>query len=140
VKVTFTYKPINGTTQTPIVLALGQRLSPLSPVAFSHTGVAQAVHAVRAEAQSFIGRGGGSTTETFVAQQEHADYWSAMVWSRVSLSAARGKNGTLTYEGDRGGRIRLVDCVLIGAENAPGIIGTLSLIRFTFVGGTWING
>lgn len=109
-------------------------------MAFSHTGIAQPSQPIRSEAQIFYGRGGATTTEGFVAQKEHANYWAAVVWSRVTLSAARGKQGNLIFEGDAGGRITLRDCVLTEASAAPGIVGTVSLIRFTFVGGTWENG
>lgn len=109
-------------------------------MSFTHTGVAQASHPIRATAQVFFGRGGATTTESFTAQQEHASYWAGVVWSRVSLSAARGKNGNLTFEGDTGGRITLRDCVMTEATAAPGLVGTVSFVRFTFVGGTWENG
>jgi hypothetical protein len=107
---------------------------------FSHTGIAQASQPIRSDAQVFYGRGGATTTEAFVAQKEHTSYWAAVVWSRVTLSGARGKQGNLIFEGDAGGRITLRDCVLTEASASPGIVGTVTLIRFTFVGGTWVNG
>lgn len=139
-KVKFQYKPIGGTTLTTEELSLGQRNSPLGPMNFSHTGIAQASHPIRSEAQVFFGRGGATTTETFIAQKEHANFWAAVVWSRVTLSAARGKQGNLIFEGDAGGRITLRNCVMTEATAAPGLVGTVSLIRFTFIGGTWENG
>lgn len=140
-RVTFTYHPlVQSTPTTALALALGERLSPVGPVQFSHSGQVQASRPVRAETATFFGRGGASTTESFVAQKEHVDHWAAMVWSRVTLGAARGKAGTLLYEGDNGGRIKLVECVLVSAEGAPGLVGITSFIRFTFVGGLWQPG
>jgi hypothetical protein len=140
VNVTFQYRALGGKTLTTLKLSLGTRNSPLGPMAFSHTGVAQASQPIRSEAQVFYGRGAASTTETFVAQKEHANYWAGVVWSRVELSKARGKQGNLIFEGDGGGRITLRDCVMTEATASPGLVGTVSLIRFTFVGGTWENG
>lgn len=142
-KVTFSYTPLGlSAPVTPLVLALGERLSPLSPVDFAWVGVVQESHPMRADAKVFIGRGGRSETESFVAQKEHADHWAAMVWSRITLQPAIGHNGTLLYEGDTGGRIKLVGCVLgsaVGAQvgSMPPVCGFVTSIRFTFMGGTW---
>lgn len=135
-KVTFTYiTQLGGSSTTPIVLALGQRQSPLAPVQFRHTGIAQESTPARSASKRFFGRGGASTVERFRAHKEHSDYWAAMIWSRVTLSAARGKNGTLEFMGDAGGRIKLVDCVL--TEASGHLEGLTTYIDFEFVGGTW---
>jgi hypothetical protein len=138
-KVTFTYvTQLGGSSTTPIVLSLGQRLSPLEPVQFRHSGAAQESFPARAAAKVYFGRGGASTNERFTAQQEHSSYFAAVTWSRVTLSAARGKQGTLEYQGDTGGRVRLVNCVL--TEAAGRLSGNVSYVDFEFVGGTWQSG
>jgi len=139
VKVTFTYVTnLGGAATTPIVLALGQRLSPLEPVQFRHSGAAQESFPARGAAKTFFGRGGASTVERFTAQQEHANHFAAVTWTRVTLSAARGKQGTLDYQGDAGGRVRLLNCVL--TEAAGRLQGTTSYVEFEFIGGTWQSG
>lgn len=137
-KVTFTYQTTLGATPTTaLALGLGQRLSPISPVNFSGTGVAQLSHPVRAAAVTVFARGGGVIQESLVCQKEHSNYAAAVIWSRVTLGGARGKQGTLLYEFDAGGSIRLLNAVLTGYAAAPGVVGILTLIRFDFTGASW---
>lgn len=134
-KVTFTYTPLLGGTSTAEPLALGQRMSPIAPMEFSHAGTAQAAHPIRSETLVFFARGGGNVTENFQAQKEHSSYWDAVVWTRITVGRMRGKSGTLLFEDNVSGRIRLVGAVCTAASGR--LIGNVSFVDFTFVGGIW---
>jgi hypothetical protein len=135
VKVTFTYSPLLGGASTAEVLALGQRNSPLAPMEFAHAGAVQPAHAVRAETQVFFPRGGKSVAENFRAQKEHGSYWEAVTWTRITLGRLLGKSGTLLFEADTSGRVRLIGAVCTAASG--NVMGIVSFTDFTFVGGLW---
>lgn len=137
-KVTFTYAPVGGRLIKAEVLSLGRRLSPLAPVEFSHDGVVQESHPIRSADKAFFGRGGGSVSESFVAQKEHATHWAAIVWTRVTIGPMRGAAGTLMFEDDTAGRISLVNAI---CKTARGHLeGITSFVNFQFVGGSWTAG
>jgi hypothetical protein len=135
VKVTFTYTPLLGGAAKAEVLALGQRNSPIAPMEFAHAGAVQTAHAIRAETLSFFARGGGNVTESFQAQKEHNSYWEAVTWTRIEVGKMRGKSGTLLFEADTSGRIRLLNAICTAASGR--IMGIVSFVDFTFVGGLW---
>jgi hypothetical protein len=140
-QVSFSFAPFGSdAAASPEVLALGRRLAPFSPMEFQQTGALQETHLVRAATKGHIGRGGGSVRESFTAQKEHANYWAAIVWTRVTLGTMRGVNGTLTFTADGlpGGSVSLTDAVCVGA--AGHVMGMTSIVKFDFVGGTWTTG
>lgn len=138
-RATFNYQSLTqgGATRT-LTLALGRRLSPLAPMRFSHTGEVQVVQYPRADTATVFGRGNGIVTENFTCDYESADYMGALLYTRTTIQDARGKRGTLIFEGDNGGRISLDGCVL---QSASGVaMGIVARTEFTFVGGAWRTG
>lgn len=138
-KASFQYQSLTGGGAVRVLtLALGRRLSPLGPMRFSHTGEVQVVAYPRADTATVFGRGNGVVTEQFTCDYECADYFASLIYTRTTIQDARGKRGTLTFEGDNGGRLTLDGCVL---QSASGVaMGTVARTEFTFVGGAWRAG
>lgn len=110
-------------------------MSPVGPMEFAHAGAAQSSHAIRSETMSFFARGGRNVTESFQAQKEHNSYWEAVTWTRITLGRLLGKPGTLLFEADTSGRVKLMNAVCTSASGR--LVGIVSFVDFTFVGGLW---
>lgn len=132
-KVTFTYINATGGTRSE-VLSDGRRLTPTQQ-AGSISGLLQIVERPRQKYKEVIGRGNASVEETFIGWKEHANYWAAVTYCRVTLKAMAGRRGTLIFDSDSAGRLQLTGAGLSVAHFQ--IIGLATAVTYQFIGQEW---